>query len=248
MDNITTLMPILHERLRLEPSRSSIGGSLPVLFFGDALSARVATIGLNPSKFEYLNPSGEILTGRAQRFTTLDSVGARSRRGLTAGQAHQAVEVMRAYYDSGKPVYGSYFRHLTNFLRGLGASYHDRTATHLDLVQESTDPVWNLLDTGEREKLLERDLPFLAWELEHLPNLQAVVCAGATVSKHVHGAVDVEVRNTGARDRIRWWIGTARIGLRKISIGGWNYPLDRPTGLGTSGEVQLGELFAPELL
>jgi hypothetical protein len=51
---LNRLVPTLRERLRVEPGRSSVDGSLPVLFFGDALSALVATIGLNPSKFEYI--------------------------------------------------------------------------------------------------------------------------------------------------------------------------------------------------
>lgn len=242
------LMPMLRARLRVEPSRSSVDGSLPVLFFGDAFSARVATIGLNPSKFEYLDRNAEILAGWAQRFATLGSVGAPSRVDLSDAQADEAIEVMRAYYDAGKPVYGSYFRHLTNFLRGMGVSYGERTATHLDLVQESTDPVWSELDADERTRLLERDLPFLAWQLEHLPHLQAVVCAGATVSQHVRSQLGVDGRETGAVKRIRWWLGRARVGQRELPIGGWNYPLDRPTGLGTAGEVELGEMFARELL
>jgi hypothetical protein len=51
--------PTLRERLRLERSESSVPRSLPVLFFGDALAAHVATVGLNPSKFEYLDRRGE---------------------------------------------------------------------------------------------------------------------------------------------------------------------------------------------
>ncbi len=241
-------MPTLRDRLSVEPSRSSVDGSLPVLFFGDALCASVATIGLNPSKFEYTDRTAEMLAGSARRFATLGSLGASSRVELSDAQADAAIEVMRAYYDVGRPVYGSYFRHLTNFLRGMGASYGERTATHLDLVQESTDPVWNELDADERAELLERDLPFLAWELEHLPHLQAVVCTGATVSRQVRSRLDVDVRATGAMKRIRWWLGRARVGQRELPIGGWNYPLDRPTGLGTAGEVELGEMFARELL
>ncbi len=245
---MVTLMPALRDRLRVEPSLSSVGGSLPVLFFGDALSAQVATIGLNPSRFEYLDRNGAILAGSAQRFSTLASLGARSRGHLSNAQADEAIDVMRAYYDAGKPVYGSYFRHLTNFLRGMGASYIDRTATHLDLVQEPTDPVWNGLGDDERARLLARDLPFLVWQLEHLPHLRVVVCAGATVSHHVRSHIEVDERDRGRMKRIRWWLGTARVGHRELPIGGWNYPLDRPTGLGTAGEVELGEMFARELL
>jgi hypothetical protein len=242
------LTAVMRERLRVEPSVSSVAESLPVLFFGDAMTARVATVGLNPSKSEYLDKNGMLLAGAARRFATLSSLGTASRANLTDGQADEAIDVLRCYYDAGKPVYGSYFRHLSNFLDGIGASYSGRTATHLDLVQESTDPVWNRLGDEEQGRLLERDLPFLVWELEHLPELEAIVCAGATVSRQLRRRVKVVVRESGTMKRIRWWLGTARVGVRELAIGGWNYPLDRPTGLGTAGEIELGRMFASELL
>lgn len=242
------LMPMLRERLRVDPSPSSIGGSLPVLFFGDALRASIATIGLNPSKFEYVARNDKLLAGSEQRFATLASLGAPSRAELSVAKADTAIAIMRAYYDVGKPVYGSYFRHLTNFLRGMGASYGGRTATHLDVVQESTDPVWRNLGADERARLLDRDLPFLAWELEHLPHLQVVVCAGATVSQQLRNHVSIEEREAGNLKRIRWWLGRARVGQRELLLAGWNYPLDRATGLGTAGEVELGEMLARKLL
>jgi uracil-DNA glycosylase len=241
-------MSELRERLRIESSESSVQASLPVLFFGDALTAQVATVGLNPSKREYLDPHGEILAGRSQRFATTTSLGAVSRAGLSDGQATEAIEVMRDYYDDGRPTYGSYFGHLTHFLSGIGTSYRERSATHLDLVQESTDPVWSRLGPRERSGLLARDLPFLVWQLETLPHLQAVVCAGKTVSKELQARIHVDVEETGVMKRIRWWLGVAHFGARDLQIGGWNYPLDRPTGLGTAGEIALGEMFGAALL
>jgi hypothetical protein len=219
-----------------------------VLFFGDALSARVATIGLNPSKREYLAPNGEPLSDRKQRFATTMLLGAAAREELSDAQADQAIHIMRSYYDLGKPVFGSYFRHLTNLLDGMGASYRSRSATHLDLVQESTDPVWSSLSPDERSALLTRDLPFLTWQLENLPRLEAAICAGKTVSEQLRAQVHVEVRETGTMKRIRWWLGTAHLTKRALPIGGWNYPLDRPTGLGTAGEIELGRMFARALL
>jgi uracil-DNA glycosylase len=245
---VTDLISTLRQRIRISPSESSVSGSLPVIFFGDALSARVATIGLNPSKFEYLDRTGIMLSGREQRFASTVSLGAVSREGLSDAQADEAIEVMRSYYDDGKPVYGSYFRHLKNFLAGMGASYAGRSATHLDLVQEPTDPVWNGLISSERSALMERDMPFLIWQLENLPRLEAVICAGKTVSEQLRAHVCIDVKDTGATKRIRWWLGTAHLGQRDLPIGGWNYPLDRPTGLGTAGEIGLGKMFAQALL
>lgn len=248
MTAATDLISTLRERIRIAPSESSVSTSLPVLFFGDAFSARVATIGLNPSKFEYLDRKGQLLLGRVQRFASTTSLGARWRDELSDAQADQAIEVMRSYYADGKPVYGSYFRHLTNFLVGIGASYRDRSATHLDLVQEPTDPVWTSLSSSESSSLLKRDLPFLVWQLETLPRLEAVVCAGKTVSEQLRAQVSVDVEETGTMKRIRWWLGTAHLGQRDLPIGGWNYPLDRPTGLGTAGEIELGKMFARAFL
>lgn len=247
---ITTaeLISTLRDRIRVSPHKSSVSASLPVLFFGDALSARVATIGLNPSKFEYLDRSGTILSGRERRFASTISLGALSREELSDDQADRAIEVMRSYYEDGKPVYGSYFRHLENFLAGMGASYGGRSAAHLDLVQEPTDPVWNCLSPSERSALLDRDLPFLIWQLEHLPRLEAVACAGKTVSDQLRAHAVVDVKKSGVMKRIRWWLGTAHIGQRDLPVGGWNYPLDRPTGLGTAGEIELGKMFAEQLL
>jgi hypothetical protein len=242
----TDLISALRQRIRISPSDSSVSASLPVLFFGDAFSARVATIGLNPSKFEYLDRNGKMLSGREQRFASTVSLGASSRAELSDSQADQAIEVMRSYYDYGMPVYGSYFRHLTNFLTGMGASYAGRSATHLDLVQEPTDPVWNSLSSSERSTLLGRDLPFLVWQLENLPRLEAVICAGKTVSEELRA--HVLVKETGAIKRIRWWLGAAHLRHRDLPIGGWNYPLDRPTGLGTAGEIEIGKMFAQALL
>lgn len=248
MTAVADVISALRQRLRIPPSDSSVSASLPVLFCGDAFSARVATIGLNPSKFEYLDRRGKTLSGREQRFASTVSLGAISREELSDSQADEAIEVMRCYYDDGKPVYGSYFRHLTNFLTGMGASYAGRSASHLDLVQEPTDPVWNSLSSSERSTLLERDLPFLAWQLENLPRLEAVICAGKTVSEQLRAHVLVEVKETGAIKRIRWWLGTARLRRRHLPIGGWNYPLDRPTGLGAAGEIEIGKMFAHALL
>src|SRR5579859_77197 len=170
------LMPELRQRLRIVTSESSVVASLPVLFFGDALAARVVTIGLNPSKFEYLDRDCALLAGRNQRFATTTSLGVASRADLSDAQADKAIEMMRGYYDDDKPVYGKYFQHLTNFLDGIGASYRQRSAAHLDLVQESTDPVWNNLSVSERLRLLARDVPFLVWQLTNLPHVQVAVC------------------------------------------------------------------------
>jgi uracil-DNA glycosylase len=239
------LFPTLRQRLRISPSQSSVAASLPVLFFGDALNARVATIGLNPSKREYLDAKGEPLGGLKQRFATTTCLGAASREDLSDAQADAAIKRMQSYYDPDKPVYDSYFRHLCNFLDGLGAGFNERSAAHLDLVQESTDPTWSNLSASEQTALLTRDLPFLDWQLNNFKTLEIVICTGKTVSDRVRPLVTIDNEQIDKTKLLRWWHGSASLADgRVLKIGGWNYPLHQPNGLGSDGERKLGKMFA----
>lgn len=204
----------LYSRLRQPSSASTVPGTLPVLFFGDLLGAQVATVGLNPSDQEYLTKDGILLAGPAQRFATLTSLGASDRSSLTDEQCAEAVEWMRDYYEPGKPVYGSWFKALSRVVEGFGASFRDRSAAHLDLIQESTNPVWSELSALERETLLDQDLPFLEWEVRAFP-ITAVICTGKTVSNHVRRQLGVVVDDEGtlAADQV---VGRPR-GRRRAS-------------------------------
>jgi hypothetical protein len=223
-----------------------VPGTLPVLFFGDLPAAEVASIGLNPSHQEYLTKGGTPLAGAAQRFATLDSLGAEDRARLTEAQCDEAVEWMRAYYDEGKPVYGSWFNALSRVIEGFGASFRGRSAAHLDLVQESTSPVWSELPAGEKEALLREDLRFLEWEIRAFP-LSRVICTSKTVSVHLRRCFGVEMVEEGTLARIKWWVGRADVDGRQVGFAGWNYPLARATGLGAVGERELGELLVAKL-
>jgi hypothetical protein len=76
-----------------------VAGSLPVLFFGDLAHARIATVGLNPSRQEYLDNSGRELTGAVRRFETLASPGASRRGDLTDDQKLRAIRTMEDYFQ-----------------------------------------------------------------------------------------------------------------------------------------------------
>lgn len=153
----------LHERLRRPASLYAASGSLPVLFFGDLFTAKVATVGLNPSHQEYLDRERRELVGERRRFETLASLNALDRQSLTDEQCARAMRTMRGYYQPGKPIY-SWFRSMNRVLDAMGVSYQAGEAAHLDLVQEATDPAWSQLqgrDPGEAQALLTADLPFL---------------------------------------------------------------------------------------
>jgi hypothetical protein len=217
-----------------------------VLFFGDLFRAEIATVGLNPSDREYVAKDGHLLAGPAQRFETLDSLDAQTRADLTDEQCKTAVDRMRDYYEPGKPVYGSWFTALGRVVEGFGGSFEDRSAAHLDLVQESTQPVWGELPRAERDALLAQDLPFLDWEIRSFP-LRAVICTGKTVGVNVCRRFGVTVDDEGSLARVRWWVGHADIDSGRLAFAGWNLPLARPTGLGRDGESALGALLYDKL-
>jgi hypothetical protein len=116
------LAALLHRRLRSAPSPSTVSDSQPVLFFGDLFSAQAVTVGLNPSDQEYLDRHGVLLTGRAQRFASLTSLGARSRMELTDAPCDEALGWMRDYSDPEKPAYGSWFNSCRASWLGSGAA------------------------------------------------------------------------------------------------------------------------------
>ena len=227
-----------------------MAGSLPVLFFGDLLSAQIATVGINPSDQEYLDRKGDELTGDARRFETLTSLHAPSRQALTDAQCAQAIATMQSYFVR-KPTVYRWFRSLERVLAGMGYSYAHGQVAHLDLVQEATMPTWSALGRSHRteaDNLLANDLPFLQWQLATFP-LRAVICNGMTVFKQVCGLLDqpVDIGNSsmqGSLARVTWHATRGQISGRAITVVGWNIPLARPTGLGIDGEGTLSHTLA----
>ena len=125
----------------------------PVPVFGDLSSSRVATLGLNPSKREFLDGAGRKLPD-AWRLPTVGSLGLRS--WSEADSRHQDVilESCRTYFCR-NPNDG-WFKKLDQVLADTKASYYcvSHKACHLDLVPFATDPVWSKLKSKHRSALL----------------------------------------------------------------------------------------------
>jgi hypothetical protein len=242
------LLDRLADRLRWPAATGTVPGSLPVLFFGDLPRASIATIGINPSRQEYLSTDGNELDGAERRFETLASLGVSEREAIGPSHVDQAVRTMRAYFAPGKPVY-HWFQPLTRVLDGFGASFAAGDVVHLDLVQEATDPVWSGLHAADRNAaraVLDRDLPFLKWEIEAFP-LHTLVCTSAMVLRYVLPMFNARVVKQGTMARLRWTVAVGRAGDREVAVAGWNIPLKRPTGLDNQGQVALGALLRQEL-
>src|SRR5437870_2045672 len=78
------------------PGAPIVAKSTPVVAFGDPAHAEVATLGINPSKSEFVE-HGRLLTGVDRRLATLDSVGAERLDRLTDVQVATVVEDCATY-------------------------------------------------------------------------------------------------------------------------------------------------------
>src|SRR5258708_7804842 len=69
--------PYIEDRIRRPwpPGLCVVRGSTPVVAFGDCRSARAATLGLNPSRVEFLDKKGVLLKGQERRLATHESLG-----------------------------------------------------------------------------------------------------------------------------------------------------------------------------
>lgn len=176
----------VEERIRRPAPADSnvVAGSTPVVSFGDARSARVATLGLNPSRVEFLAADGTQLFGSNRRLATHESVGTGDLMNASKGVISQVADDCNTYFHPGRNPYRRWFDQLEPILHRCGASYYDGTACHLDLIQWATDPTWRSLPRQVRAKLLVADLPFLTHQMRS-ENLQLVLLNGKRVIREI---------------------------------------------------------------
>jgi hypothetical protein len=155
---------------------------------------------------------------------------------------------MRCYFNPDSPVYG-WFGGLSRVVEGVGFSFRERSAAHLDLIQEATDPVWSQLakaDPQQAANVLRRDVPFLKRQIEEL-EFRIIVCTSARVYSEVSRLLTVAAVQKGKLARLEWTIGTATLARGIVAIAGWNIPLARATGLNKDGQRELGKLLKAKL-
>ncbi len=148
-----------------------VRSSTPVVCFGDVTKARVITIGINPSSSEFTkieNNERILLTGAERRLSDLKSLGAGATEAMSPDQIEKVWHDCLNYFDG--PYYEKWFSKMQEtVLAPLNASYVERTAAHLDLIQWATDPLWKEMlevDPTAAQEHLAADLPFLERQIE----------------------------------------------------------------------------------
>lgn len=141
------------------PGEFVVPQSTPVIAFGNAQTARIATLGLNPSRAEFVDRNGNLLSGENRRLSTNISLGLASIEDVSDPDIQTIVDDCNTYFH--RNPYRRWFDQLDTILQLCGASYYDNTACHLDLVQWATDPVWSGLESDVKKQLLKTDVSFL---------------------------------------------------------------------------------------
>lgn len=190
----------LADRIRREPPENApvVPGTLPVISFGNVASARVASLGLNPSVREFKDAAGTWLTGSAQRLPTYDSLGIEGPDELTEEIVGTVIDRCYGYF-SGNP-YWQWFRPLGDMVTAVtGSRYEDGSACHLDLVQWATDPVWGGIDDAAVQRgLIEEDREFLVQQLRW-EGIRVVIMNGSGVMDAVR-RLDVTLEHAATLD------------------------------------------------
>jgi hypothetical protein len=223
-----------------------VPGSTPVVAFGDPAHARVAALGINPSRNEFLDSNGHLLDGGQRRLATLLSLSASRLNDLTDAQAAAVVADCAAYFQ--RNPYRLWFDPLDQLLRaGVGASFYDGAACHLDLVQWATDPVWGqMTDERVRRALIDDGVPHLRAQLDAHPQIGVVLCNGRQVIDQVRAARLADLRDAGVIRHgavsCRLYDGTAVTG--RVRWLAWSTNLQSSWGVSTELKRDLAAWLA----
>lgn len=211
-------------------------GSTPVVAFGDVRKSKVATLGWNPSKREFLDHDGNELVGGERRLETLKSVGVNDLADAPVEAVRRVFQACNNYFH--RRPYGRWFNKLEKILKQVDASYYDDSACHLDLVQWATDPVWRDLSGSDQVKLIEADLPFLDHQLSQ-EKFQLLLLNGRgsvkAYEKHLGGKL-TELPFSG-HGRLKLFTGHDNRGLKVV---GWNINLQGSPGVSNKEIEEIG--------
>lgn len=168
--------------------------SCPVPAFGDLANPQLATLGINPSYREFLDPAGEELQGELRRFHTLESLGLEAWTEADARHLELILDTYRSYFFCNP--YDAWFRKLDFAISGANVSYYDSpsSACHLDLVPFATTRRWTELSGYQRTSLLELSGDTLGMILRD-SQVRVLVLNGSSVVKGFQSMAGVSLQS-----------------------------------------------------
>ena len=121
---LSTLKGMIDTQIFLSGSNLDIiEWASPIPYFGDPSKAEIATVGLNPSNREFVNPNGFELTGSERRFETLTSLGISSWKSAKKDHLYKIYTSCTEYFF--KNPYDGWFKSLDKILGKTSFSFPD---------------------------------------------------------------------------------------------------------------------------
>jgi len=236
----------IEARIRQRPPEGLpvVRGSTPVVAFGDVRGAEVATLGLNPSKKEFLDDNGNELTGAEQRLETLTSLKESDLSLASPGVIRKVFDCCNNYFQ--RNPYRKWFDKLEDILTPLEWSYYSGSGCHLDLVQWATNPTWRGLPHDDGKTLIEGDLWFLRKQVSH-EHIRVLLLNGSSVVKAYTTSFGCELVQKGISGRVGWnlFVGRNEQGVRVI---GGNKNLQGSPGVSKEDRKVLSMAIKKELI
>lgn len=176
-----------------------ISWSSPIPSFGNLATAKIATVGLNPSNREFVDESGRELEGADRRFHTLRSLGLKKWKEVQGDHLELIIDYCFNYFS--RNPYDSWFKKLDHIISGSSLSYYfpSGAACHLDLIPYATFTKWTDLLPSQRKKLLEFSSDYLGMLINH-SQIEILVLNGQTVVHNIEQVSGCQLKKTHRRD------------------------------------------------
>jgi hypothetical protein len=211
-----------------------VPGTTPVVAFGDARKAKVATLGLNPSHREFLDSHGRELTGCSRRLASHRSLDVDNLENAPQKIIEQVFKESNMYFQR-NPY--DWFNQLESVLKACGASYCDGSACHVYLVQWATKTRWSPLDTKTKRRLLDADAHFLREQLSK-ENIELLLVNGNGVVKQLKKSLEARLEEASldklgpipdfGQHTSHLYVGDV---FNKLRIIAWNFNLQSSPGV-----------------
>lgn len=234
----------------------------PVISFGRVSSSAIATLGLNPSNREFVDPQGKELVNEQRRFQTLRSLEIEQWNQSKDWHIESVLDSCERYFSANP--YDTWFKSLDKIIYGTGHSYYHPMfeACHLDLVPFATYRKWGEISKSQRDLLLER-CGFALGKLVRISGIKLLILNGKSVVDHFRQVSDVEFlekampewelpRSSGAHVKGISYIGNVSsiggVSLNKgVGVLGFNHNIQSSYGVTTCVRSSITKWIAKQV-
>lgn len=235
----------------------------PVPFFGELSSARVATVGINPSNLEFVTNRGAELDEEERRLHTLSSLGIATWDAAEGAHVCELIRNCENYFT--RNPYRRWFDVLERSMAPSGFSYYPSAANrmcHLDLVPFATSEKWSYLSPAYRRALVAQGREAMAEFIRDSP-LQFLILNGRSVVTEFEAFAGVELdavvkdewslpRRDGSQVHGVLYTGQIdRLGSvefeRPVQVIGYNHNLQSSFGVTSAAMRAIGEYVGEQV-